>query len=50
MSLSSVNMKQKAAYELTGGIGTVMSIELDNRPTPFPARQKIIFKCNKYIN
>lgn len=43
-------MKQKSAYGLTGGIGNVMSIELDNRPTPFPARYEKIVKCNKYIN
>jgi hypothetical protein len=37
--------------DLTGVIGTVMSIELDNRHTPFPALYKeIIVKSNKYVN
>lgn len=51
MSLNSVSMKEKSAYGLTGGIGTVMSIVLDDRPRPFPARyNEIIVKCNKYVN
>jgi len=44
-------MKQKSACGLTGSIETLMSIELDNRYTPFPAPyNEIIVKSNKYIN